>query len=36
MTTAADRESPIERLDRAVQEVLAYFEGPGRTTTAPR
>lgn len=34
MTTAADRESLVEALDRAVQDVLAYFEGPGRTSTA--
>jgi hypothetical protein len=34
MTNAADKASLIEQLDRAVQEVLAYFDGPGRTTTA--
>jgi hypothetical protein len=34
MTTAADTESLIQRLDREVQDVLAYFDGPGRTTTA--
>ena len=34
MTKAAERESLIQTLERAVQEVLAYFDGPGRTTTA--
>jgi hypothetical protein len=34
MTTAAEKEALIQQLDRAVQEVLAYFDGPGRTTTA--
>jgi hypothetical protein len=34
MTMAAKKESLVQRLDRAVQDVLAYFEGPGRTTTA--
>jgi hypothetical protein len=34
MTTAAEGEALVQRLDRAVQEVLAYFEGAGRTTTA--
>jgi len=34
MTTAAEKESLIAHLDRVVQEVLAYFDGPGRTTTA--
>jgi len=34
MTTAAGRDALVEDLDRAVQDVLAYFEGPGRTTTA--
>jgi hypothetical protein len=34
MTTASDQESLLQRLDRAVREVMAYFEGPGRTTTA--
>ena len=30
----ADRESLIQNLDRAVNEVLAYFAGPGRTSAA--
>ena len=30
----AKSEALIEDLDRAVQEVLAYFEGAGRTSTA--
>jgi hypothetical protein len=30
----ADSESLIQNLDRAVNEVLAYFAGPGRTSTA--
>ena len=34
MTTAAEKEVLIQGLDRVVQDVLAYFEGPGRTTTA--
>ena len=33
MTTAAEKESLIQTLDRVVRDVLAYFEGPGRTTT---
>ena len=32
MTT--DKDALIQELDRAVTEVLAYFDGPGRTTTA--
>src|SRR5262249_20633731 len=27
-------EAAIDRLDRVVQDTLAYFDGPGRTTTA--
>lgn len=34
MTTTAEKATLIEGLDRVVQEVLAYFEGKGRTTTA--
>lgn len=34
MTTAADKEALIQNLDRVVQEVLAYFEGPGKATKA--
>jgi hypothetical protein len=34
MTTAAEKESLIQELDRVVQEVLAYFAGPGRTSSA--
>ena len=30
----ADKKTLTENLDRAVRDVLAYFEGPGRTTTA--
>ena len=30
----ADKRALIENLDQAVRDVLAYFEGPGRTTTA--
>jgi len=30
----ADTNALIENLDQAVREVLTYFEGPGRTTTA--
>ena len=30
----ADKKALIENLDRAVREVLTYFEGPGRTATA--
>ncbi len=31
---AADKQALITNLDQAVREVLAYFAGPGRTTTA--
>ena len=34
MTTPASKEQLITELDRVVQETLAYFAGPGRTTTA--
>jgi hypothetical protein len=34
MTTTAERESLVQTLDRVVQDVLAYFEDAGRTTTA--
>ena len=34
MTSGADKESLIQTLDQSVLDVLAYFEGPGRTTTA--
>jgi hypothetical protein len=34
MTTAADKETLVRDLDRAVQDVLAYFDGPGRTSSA--
>jgi len=33
MTSAAD-EALVANLDRVVQETLAYFEGPGRVTSA--
>ena len=31
---ASDRTALIETLDRAVHDVLAYFDGPGRTSSA--
>ena len=31
---AADKTALIEGLDRAVRDVLAYFDGPGRTSNA--
>lgn len=34
MTTPATKESLLANLDRVVQDTLAYFAGPGRTTTA--
>ena len=34
MTTTTEKDTLIEDLDRAVREVLTYFEGPGRSTTA--
>jgi hypothetical protein len=34
MTTPASKDQLIADLDRVVQETLAYFAGPGRTTTA--
>jgi hypothetical protein len=33
MTTLASRDALLADLDRVVQETLAYFAGPGRTTT---
>lgn len=33
MTTAAEKDALIQGLDRAVCDALAYFEGPGRTST---
>src|SRR3989449_8888507 len=34
MTTLPPKDVLIANLDRVVQETLAYFEGPGRTTKA--
>ena len=34
MTTAGEQESLIQTLDRVAHDVLTYFAGPGRTTTA--
>jgi hypothetical protein len=34
VTMTTDKDALIQDLDRAVGEVLAYFAGPGRTTTA--
>lgn len=34
MTTPADTKALIDSTDRAVREVLDYFAGPGRATTA--
>jgi hypothetical protein len=34
MTTTASKETLLENLDRVVEETLAYFAGPGRTTAA--
>jgi hypothetical protein len=34
VTMTTDKDALIQELDRAVTEVLAYFAGPGRTTTA--
>jgi hypothetical protein len=34
MTTAAEKETLIQNLDRVVNDVLGYFAGPGRTSTA--
>jgi hypothetical protein len=34
MTTPASRETLVANLDRVVQDTLAYFDGPGRTTNA--
>jgi hypothetical protein len=31
---ATDRDALLGNLDRVVNDVLAYFDGPGRTTTA--
>lgn len=32
MSTASERDKLIANLDKAVNEVLAYFEGPGQTS----
>ena len=34
MSATADREPVIQNLDRVVNDVLAYFAGPGRTSGA--
>lgn len=34
MTTLPPKDALIANLDRVVQDTLAYFEGPGRTTGA--
>jgi hypothetical protein len=34
MSATADREALIQNLDRVVNDVLAYFAGPGRTSNA--
>ena len=34
MTSSASSEMLVANLDRVVQDTLAYFEGPGRTTNA--
>jgi hypothetical protein len=34
MTTAAEKDALLSTLDRVVQDGLAYFAGPGRTTDA--
>lgn len=34
MTTPASKDALLANLDRVVQDTLAYFEGPGRATTA--
>jgi hypothetical protein len=34
MTSAAGTESLVQALDRVARDVLAYFDGPGRTTGA--
>jgi hypothetical protein len=34
MTTPASKNALLANLDRVVQDTLAYFAGPGRTTTA--
>jgi hypothetical protein len=35
MTLSSTKEALLENLDRAVQETLTYFAGPGRTATPP-
>jgi hypothetical protein len=34
MSARETSEAPLEDLDRVVRDTLAYFDGPGRTTTA--
>jgi hypothetical protein len=34
MTTPTDKETLLAELSRVVQDTLAYFDGPGRVTTA--
>ena len=36
MTTAPSKEAPLANLDKVVQDCLAYFDGPGRASTAHR
>lgn len=35
MTTPSTKDALLEDLDRAVQETLSYFAGPGRTAAPP-
>ena len=34
MTTMAPKDVALANLDRVVQDILAYFDGPGRATSA--
>ena len=34
MTTPRSTDALLAELDRVVRETIAYFEGPGRTTSA--
>ena len=34
MTTSPSKEAPLANLDKVVQDCLAYFDGPGRASSA--
>src|SRR5213594_2185024 len=34
MTTSPSKDAPLANLDKVVQDCLAYFDGPGRASSA--